>query len=207
MTITRVSKTRRGRFALFADEEFLFSVDEETLAKSGIGEGFSVTEEELSLLRDGSETRKAKDAALRYLSLRGYGEEELYRKLCLKYDEHTAAAAVAAMVELELLDDKHFAQEKAKGMARRGKSPFEIRRKLAALGIDRVLAEEAVAALEMDGNAAALAVVEKSYMDKLAAGQTQKVKAALARRGFSYGEIAYAITAAGGKDTGEDMPE
>ena len=41
--------------------------------------------------------------------------------------------------------------------------------------------------------AACLAVVEKHYRAKLAAGQREKVLAALARRGFSYGEAKNAV--------------
>lgn len=205
MQITKISVTKRGRYALFIDDEFLFSVDEETLAKSGISEGSPISEGELSLLRENSETRKAKDSALRYLSLRAYAETELYRKLCLKFDEYTSAAAVAAMRDLELLNDEVFAYEKAKGMAQRGKSPFEILQKLASLGVDGEIAQNAVEAQEIDGAETALALVRKSYMHKLENGEAEKVKAALARKGFSYADIKNAVEAAMNEiETGEE---
>ena len=40
--LTAIEPTRRGRFALCADGEFLFSVDGETLANSGLREGDQV---------------------------------------------------------------------------------------------------------------------------------------------------------------------
>ena len=193
IVITDIRTTRRGRMALFGDGEFLFSLDEETLAKSGVGIGHRLDDAELAALAEDGETRKASDSALRYLSLRAYGEMELYRKLLLKYDEHTSAAAVGKMKELDLLCDETFAAAKAEGMAQRGKSPLEIKRKLLSLGIDAQLAENALSSLQLDGVQAALAVVRKKYIEKLQNGDIEKVKAALARRGFSHQEIRRAL--------------
>lgn len=196
MTITDIRKTRRGRYALFTEEGFLFSVDAETLVVSRIQTGSSLSGEELDLLKENSDIRAAKDAALRYLSLRAYGERELFDKLARRYDEHTCAAVVAQMCELELLSDETFALEKAKGMAERGKSPGAIRQKLAALGIDRQLVEDVMANVDIDAAATALDIVQKNYMDTLMGGDRQKVMAALARRGFSHRDIVKALDAA-----------
>ena len=103
-TITRIQKTRLGRFSLYGEEGFLFSLDSETYFSCGVEEGDTLTDNDLAALREKSDARKAKDKALQYLSLRLYGERELYDKLCLKFDGPTSAAAVAEMVRLELLD-------------------------------------------------------------------------------------------------------
>lgn len=184
--ITRINETKRGRFALFTEDEFLFSVDGETLALQNLCEGRELDDGELAAVREQSDLRKAKDQALRYLSLRAYAEKELYGKLCLKYDPHTAAAAIAAMVDLDLLDDAAYALEKARGMAQRGKSTMEIRRKLAMAGIQDDVAAEALAESDVDEDANALALVRKMYMEKLRRGEWQKVMAALARRGYAH---------------------
>ena len=197
MVITDIRKTRRGRYALFGDGEFLFSVDAETLVVSHIEMGSSLSDGELALLKDNSDLRAAKDTALRYLSLRAYGERELFEKLTRRYDEHTCAAVVAQMCELELLDDASFALEKAKGMAQRGKSPGAIRQKLSALGIDRKLIEESILVADIDGGQAAAGIVRKKYIDVLKNGEKQKVMAALARQGFSHREIVQALDAVG----------
>lgn len=191
--ITAIKETKRGRYALFGEDGFLFSVDEETFVQQDLHVDAELTEMELEQLRGQSDTRKAKDGALRYLSIRAHGEQELYRKLLQRYDEHSAAAAMATMKEVGLLDDESFAHDKANALAAKGKSPFDIRQRLIAVGIDAELAEEAVRALALDGVQMAYAVLQKNYMDKLHRGERQKVMAALARRGFSHREAAEAL--------------
>ena len=73
MTVTRISETKKGRFALFDEEdEFLFSVDGETLHKHGIREGCALDGAALAALRFDSDTRRAKDKALRLLAVRDH---------------------------------------------------------------------------------------------------------------------------------------
>ena len=149
----------------------------------------------LSALKEQSDLRKAKDKALSLLSLRDHASGELYEKLCQKFDEHTAAAAVAEMRRLDLLDDARFARHRAKYLAGQNKSAREIRRRLLEKGIDRETADAAVAELDTDETDACRAVLEKSYRRKLESGRRDLVIAALARRGFSYGVIKAAIEA------------
>lgn len=189
MIISGIRETKRGRFALFSEDEFLFSVDGETLAQYAIEEGCSLNEGELSLLKDASDTRKAKNQALRFLARRAHGQQELYEKLCRSQDEYSAAAAVASMVELGLMDDGEFARLRAEMLAQKGKSRFAIQQDLRMLGIDKEAVQEALDELELDDEDTALALLEKRYGEKLAAGKKQAVIAALARRGFSQREI------------------
>ena len=61
--LTAIEPTRKGRFALFADGEFLFSVDGETLARIGLREGDTLDGETLAQLRENSAYRYAYDIA------------------------------------------------------------------------------------------------------------------------------------------------
>ena len=194
MTVTCISETKKGRFALFDEEnEFLFSVDGETLHKHGIREGCALDGAALAALRFDSDTRRAKDKALRFLAVRDHASGELYQKLCRDFDEHSAAAAVAEMARLDLLDDESFACRYASQLAARGKSVRQIAMKLEEKGIDRGAAQRALESASEACEGACLALVRRSYRAKLAAGQRDKVLAALARRGFSYGEAKDAV--------------
>lgn len=193
--ITRISETKRGRMALFSGDEFLFSLDEETWHFNPVQEGEFLSFQRLEELRQQSDTRKAKEKALEYLGMRPYGSRELYDKLCLKYDPHSAAAAVARMAELELLDDRSYALAKASALLSRNKSRREIAAKLAEKGVDREIVQDVLEELFADEDEAeqVLAVIEKSYTSKLLAGKRQNVFAALARRGFGSRAIQAAL--------------
>ncbi len=209
MTISKISETKQGRFALFDETgEFLFSVDGETLYKNHIRVDQELSAAQLSQLQSQSDTRRAKDKALEYLSLRDHASGELYEKLCRRFDEQSAAAAVAEMQRLELLDDARFAQHRAKYLAGQNRSVREIRQKLMQAGVGRQEAEDALRQLEPDEAAACRAVLEKKYLRKLREGRRDAVIAALARRGFSYGDIRSAISTyeAGGAGEDRDAP-
>ena len=150
-------------------------------------------------LRRKSDARRALDKAMDLLALRDHAAGELYAKLCRRFDPHTAAAAVARVGELGLLNDAGFARRRAAELLRKRKSRREILQDLAAKGIDRETAADALAALmPADGEedpdlASARALVERQYARKLAEGKTQQVMAALARRGFSHAVIRAAV--------------
>lgn len=194
--LTQIKETKKGRLALFLDGEFVFSLDEDTFAGASLHEGDDLEPWQVEELRKQSDTRRALDKAMDYLSLRDHAAGELYQKLCRKFDEHSAAYAVARAGELGLLDDAGFARRRAAELLRKRKSRREILRDLAAKGIDRDTAAQAVEALYDSGEdgedpeeAAARALVERQYSAKLAAGKRDQVAAALARRGFSHAII------------------
>lgn len=200
--ITGIRKTKQGRFALFDENGFLFSLDSETFFTHTIEEGMALTPPQLEELRAVSETRKATDKALGYLSLRDYASGELYQKLLARFDEHSAAAAVAKAAGLGLLNDENFARHRAKYLLERHKSRREIARHLAQKGISRETAEMVLEELYEQAQpsggpspeaAAALALLRKSYARKLAEGRRDAVLAALARRGFSYAAVREAL--------------
>lgn len=205
VVITRISQTKRGRFALFCEQGFLFSVDDETFFTEHLAEGDCLDAGRLEELRLKSDTRRAKDKALMYLSLREHGSGELYEKLCRSFDEHSAAAAVAKMDELGMLNDEEFARRTAAWLQKRNKSRSQIARQLAEKGVDRDLIDQVLEELyetaeeqapdEAPGPdaAAALRIVEKHYGAKLAAGKKQNVLAALARRGFCAADSRWAV--------------
>ena len=208
--LTQVKETKRGRYALFFDGEFAFSLDEDTFAKADLHEEDLLEDWQIEELRKKSETRRALDKAMDYLSLRDHAAGELYQKLCRKFDAHSAAYAVARTGELGLLNDVSFARRRAAELLRKRKSRRAILDDLHAKGIDRDAAAEAVEALfaqseedeeENPELANARALVERHYAAKLAQGKWQQVAAALARRGFSHSVIRQALADAETEET------
>ncbi len=110
MILTDITLTKKGRCALFVDGEFLFSAHPDVFYGSGWQKGREVTVEELEQLRISSEERTAKDKALDLLSYSARTGRQLYEKLARKTDPEAAAAAVARMEELGLVDDADYAR-------------------------------------------------------------------------------------------------
>ena len=137
------------------DGEFAFSLDADTFARAALHEGDDLEPWQAEDLRKQSETRRALDKAMDYLALRDHAAGELYQKLCRKFDAPSAAWAVARAGELGLLDDAGFARRRAAELLRKRKSRREILQDLAAKGVDRDTAADAVEALfaAADGDA------------------------------------------------------
>mgnify|MGYP000131565879 CR=1 FL=1 len=100
--LTQIKETKKGRLALFLDGEFAFSLDEDTFAAAALHQDDELEDWQIEELRKKSETRRALDKAMDYLSLRDHAAGELYQKLCRKFDAHSAAYAVARAGELGL---------------------------------------------------------------------------------------------------------
>lgn len=191
--LTDITETKRGRYALFFDGEFAFSLDEGTFADADLHKEDELEPWQIEELRKKSDTRRALDKAMDLLALRDHAAGELYEKLCRKFDPHSAAAAVARAGELGLLNDEDFARRRAAELLRKRKSRREILLDLSRKGIDRDTAAAAVEALEDEEEdpdlASARALVQRQYASKLAQGKEPQVAAALARRGFSHSVI------------------
>lgn len=198
--LTQIKETKRGRLALFLDGEFAFSLDEATFAAAALHEGDDLEPWRVEELRRQSDTRRALDKAMDYLSLRDHAAGELYQKLCRRFDAPSAAWAVAKAQELGLLNDESFARRRAAELYRKRKSRREILNDLAAKDIDRDTAARVVEELYAAGEDApdpeletARALVARQYARKLAEGRRDQVAAALARRGFSRAVIREAL--------------
>lgn len=194
--LTQIKETKKGRLALFLEGEFSFSLDEETFARACLHEGDELEPWQVEDLRKQSDTRRALDKAMDYLSLRDHAAGELYQKLCRKFDADSAAWAVARAGELGLLNDGAFARRRAAELLRKHKSRREIQQDLAAKGIDRDTAAAVLEELYAPGEEAddpeleaVRTLVQRRYASRLAAGKRDQVAAALARRGFSHAVI------------------
>ena len=194
MKITEIKMTKKGRYALFCGEEFLFSVDENTYADFGIHKGMDLDDQDLAELRKNSEYRKALNKPFTYLGIRDHSGHELYTKLQKTYDDETAAQAVARVRELGYLDDGGFARRYAEELLGKGKSLGEIRRRLADKRIARDIIDEVLDGIQTDERPLISELISGKYAGKLSSENgRQKVYAALLRRGFRSSDIIAAL--------------
>ena len=182
--VTDIKSTKKGRYALFCNEKFLFSVDEETLLRFHIEKGLTLSDSDLNDIRKESDYNKAKERAYSLLAMRSHSERELYEKLCRSFDENTAADTVAKMVELGYINDEDYAEEYIRELLRKDKSKTEIRSKLYQKGVSSDLTDILLDEAEYDETEVVRNLLVKQYSYKLNNESRGKVIAALARRGF-----------------------
>ena len=143
---------------------------------------------------------KARARALDALSAREMTSTQLYERLCARFTEQSAAAAVAEMVELDYVNDDRYAETRAHGLLMARKSRRAAAQNLRQKGLNSQQIEQAletVYAPDENGESpeleAAAALVASRYRKKLADGRRDLVVAALQRRGFAYAVIKEAI--------------
>jgi regulatory protein len=141
----------------------------------------------------------ALDAGLNLLSRRAHSRAEIRRKLGRRgYGEEEVESTVTRLVELGYLDDRAFAE----GHVRRrssGLGRLALSAELAARGVDRAVADEALGGLDADGQlASATRLAERLFGRKAFAGYREMLNSVgpkLMRRGFSPGVVRSACRA------------
>lgn len=197
MTITQLQETKKGRFSVFADGSFLFSVHKDTfLTCQELAVGRQVTVETLEEIRLADEELSCKEKALTLLEYSSQSAGRLAEKLSRFYPKETVDRTVARLIELGLLDDLDYGRRLAADLLNlRGYSLGRVRqvlyqRRLDRETIDRVMEEIG----DLDQIGPIVALVEKKYLGKLRENRGwEKVAAALQRRGYQYDEIRDAL--------------
>lgn len=191
MQITSIEKTKRGRYSIFLDGEFYCVLHSDVYYRSGISAGGRITPEEMEALHRESELMITKDRALRLLGQRAYTEQGLYRKLCERTDSPSAAAVVARMRELGLVDDWDYARRymadciNLKGFAHR-RVAVELSRK----GIDRQMIDEVLSEAEEDPQQVIADTIKRKYIRYIRDEKGRnKTTGALLRLGFRHTDI------------------
>ena len=198
MTITQLQETKKGRFSVFVDGEFLFSVHKDTfLTRQELALGRQITVETLEEIRLADELLSCKEKALTLLEYSSHSAGRLAEKLRRHYPPETVEQVVQRLRELGLLDDLDYGRRLAADLLNlRGYSLGRVRqtlyqRRLDKETIDQVMGEPS----EIDQIAPIVALVNKKYLQKLREPRgREKVAAALQRRGYRYDEIREALS-------------
>ena len=193
--ITGLEKTKRGRYSVCVDGEFLWSLDGETLLKSRVRPGAVLEYAYLEEVKAQSDAVGCREKALTLLGQRAYARGELVERLCRDWPRPTARQVVAQLEEAGLVSDGDYAFRLADELYRyKHLSRRFIELELQKRGIDPALCREVLDAGGFDDGASIRALLEQKYAARLGdRAQRQKVLAALARRGFGYGDCRAAM--------------
>lgn len=191
MIITALHRRRGQLYLLELDGEPAMTVDKRVLDEAGFCEGSELDDDQLYELLETSKRRRAREKALWLLSGRDYAAAELAEKLAPEAGEAIAAETVAVLKEQGLIREEAYARRLAQDLCLR--RHFPRRRAVQEMthrGIDRELAEEAVAEIDTDDFQEALALLEKKrYTDTDKQKLRQKVTGFLARQGYDFSTI------------------
>lgn len=197
MTITRLSETKKGRFAVFADGEFLFSVHKDIfLARPELALGKNLPVELLEEIRLEDEAWSCKEKALTLLEYSSRSAGALAEKLRQHYPPETVEATIQRLTELGLLNDLDYGRRLAADLLHLRKySLGRVRQALYQRKLDREVIDEIMEELEdTDQIGPIVELVQKKYLPKLQEPQgRQKVAAALQRRGYGWDDIREAL--------------
>lgn len=181
---------RSGRYSIYFDEKYLFSLSEPELMQSGIRVGKEYSAEELEKLQQTAIIDKAYMRALDFLSRRMRSEWELRDYLRRKdYDSPTVDIILNKLSEYNYIDDKKFAAAWVEN--RRLLKPTSLRRlrqELTQKHVSREIVNEVLAEDLGDEQGSLKQMIEKKQAKSRYKDQ-QKLIAYLLRQGFNYSDI------------------
>lgn len=185
---------RPGRYSVYVDGSYAFSLGESQLLSSGVHSGQEVTSEELEAFQQESTTGKLFDRVLNLYSYRMRTEWEVRDYLRRKNaTDEQVTTIIAKCQKFGYVDDRRFAEAWVESR-RLGKptSQRKLRSELSAKRvsssvIDDVLADDKVETDEQQVLQRLVAKKRQRYPDDT------KFMQYLARQGFNYGDIKSAL--------------
>lgn len=147
--ITKISPQSKDptRVSVFLDGQFAFGLPKRAAAEMNLTVGRDLTKTELEALHLTVDDNKVYDRLLRLLGIRAHAKAELRRKLTAKgVDPAAVDRAITRAVDAGYIDDTQFAADFSRhARDQRGWAPARTRMELRKRGVDREIAEIAVA--------------------------------------------------------------
>ena len=199
MRITALKRSPRApdTILISVDGGRFVSLPVEHVEALGLREGVELEGDALRRFEELVEREGAYQKALRLLAARPRGSWETAQRLRSRgFNPSAASEAVGRMEEAGLLDDVAFAQQFARNRAEKGHGPSRILSDLLHKGVDRSLAQRAIAeAISIEegdllSQAEELAGKRARQLGKLAPDKkVRRIVGYLARRGHGGGEV------------------
>lgn len=196
MTISQLKPSQhvQGRWLAVLSDGSILRIGENEVVSFSLYTGKELSPEELQALKDAAQTGAWKEKAMAALSRKPMSRHELEAKLAQwEADEESSAAICDRLEELGLLDDGRYAELVVRHYSAKGYGQRRLRDELYRRGVPRELWEEALAQAE-DPAQAIDAFLDRKLGDAPPdAAQRKRLADALARRGYSWGDIADAM--------------
>ena len=149
-----------------------------------------VIENRIEELQKETELNKAKEKALRLLSLRAHSKKELRDKINNSSNEDVAREIADKMEDLGLVNDRNFADAYAKELfTKKMYSSSRIRYELEKKGISDDIIDDIMGSCEFDERENIERILEKKRFEKDDEKQYRRVVAYCQRMGYSWNDI------------------
>lgn len=194
-TVTGIEMQKRdsNRISIFLDGEFAFGLHQDVLLECGIARGDKLSEERIEAILALEQSRRAKEKALRLLSVRSRSRKELADRLKqAKFSPAAVESALGEMERLGFLDDSEFARAWGRNRtATRPEGAFMLRQELRHKGVTEEDIEKGLQAAFQESSepevARELAVRRKKVLISLSEEKAKKrLQDFLLRRGFGW---------------------
>ena len=195
MTITALNKDKKHLIKITFDNGEELFIDKDICSEKCLKVGMVLSDNDTEELIYESDYVRAKSRALWYLDRNDYTEKAMYLKLLRAgFSKRASAAVIAKFTELEIINDRRFAERFCERLIESNISKRETFHKMIEKGVPYDMAKEVIDSSEADEEAQLAALIEKKYAQKLQKENgINKVYAALIRKGFSYGAVKQAL--------------
>lgn len=202
--ITQITpQKKKGLFNVFIDGEFVFGLDAEMLVKEKLIEDKTLSEEEVTRLKEVSLYSKLLNNALNFLSFRPRSKKEMSQSLkakiykllgkrdqdlCVKLEKQV----ISKIESLGYLNDHEFAKwwVEQRTASKNPRGPSLIKKELFSKGVDWKTIEEALKLVRKEDSKNRLVIMLKKkgelLRNKPILEQRRKLYDFLLRRGFSF---------------------
>lgn len=189
--IIRHQKGRGNKIHLYLDDEYVITTDANFWADNYISDGTEVDEDEWQELVEGINYKKALNKCADLLSRRDHSVKEMKMKLQRTVDSKSAQKAIDRYIEAGYLDDERFCRSLVEYLINNKKySENHIRQECYKRGISSDIINNVLEDFYIDNVDTIVELIQSKYLSKLQQETgTQKVIAALMRKGFSYSDI------------------
>lgn len=193
MKITKLSQYKGTTILLETDSGNKIYIGEKTAEKMNLCVGMELCDSALSAIGEEDIERKSRERAMYLLAERDYGFAELYHKLQKNYPDEMCLRTCQLMAEKGFVNDRDYAFKLGRQYFEiKKESAAAVRYKLVQKGIPRYIIDEVIDEFCTDDEVKEriCELIEKKYSRRLDDEEDRrKVRAALARRGFSYSDI------------------
>lgn len=199
MLVTAITQQKRdpGRYNIFLDGEYAFSLPMQDILYFKLKEGQEAAEETIDYIQSSLLYIKAQDTALHYIGYKMRTVQEIRRKLTEKeFPEDVTERVLLFLEKYGYADDREYCRKYIKETLRlKPKGSYAIKAELKQRGIAENLIAEALAETELDEAGDALFWLRKKTKGVYPTEQKEKKRVYdfLLRKGYSYSVIAEAL--------------